>query len=176
MTLTAEQQVFMLFFAIFWGAVANVQPRWKAFQWPLFFRHRPAKCRVCLSLAVLNVLPLLLFGYVLWVLGECHGSDMGWPILHLVGHGVIPAFALFGCYRLWLAIVEAYPETFYSSKVGGGGVPKEYSHIEPTYRNKPTNSKTQLPIVHLGPNTWFPNAGAAVLYLVLGMVAPWVYR
>jgi len=49
-----EQQVFMLFFAITWGALANVQPRWKAFQWPLLGRHRPATNRVVLSFLCLN--------------------------------------------------------------------------------------------------------------------------
>lgn len=173
---TAEQQVFMLFFAIIWGAVANVQPRWKAFQWPLIRRHGPARNRLLLSLLVLNAIPLLLFGYVVWVLGAHHGPDMGHPIFHLVGHGVVPAFALFGCYRLWLAIVEACPSTFYSSKVGNGGVPEKYQHSEPTYRNTPDNTQTQLPIVHLGPDTAGPNAGAALLYLVVGMAAPWIYR
>jgi hypothetical protein len=176
MQLTLEHQVFMLFFAIIWGAVANVRPRWKAFQWPLIFRHPPACHRLALSVGLLNVASLMLFGYALWTLGDHRGPDSAWPILHLVGHGILPAFALFGCYRLWLATVEAWPDTYYSSNVGDGGVPQKYQHAEPIYRTAHNGGVTQLPIVELGPDTAFPNACAALLYLAVGMVAPWICK
>lgn len=177
-----EQQVFMVFFAIIWGAVANVQPRWKAFQWPLFRRHCPATKRVLLSVVVLNILPLLLFAYVFWALK--HDSAATWSncsVAHLVVHGILPAFPLFGCYRLWLAIVEAYPDAFYSSK---GAVPQKYEHIEPTYRTKAercnSNAKGRnstakdLPIVYLGATTARANLIAALSYAIIGVVAPWI--
>ena len=49
------QQVFMLFYAIFWGAIANVQPRWKPFQWHLFFAVPQARRRAIAALVLLNV-------------------------------------------------------------------------------------------------------------------------
>ena len=61
-------QVFMLFFAIFWSAVANVQPRWKPFQFPLMLRFGHVFRRVVLAVLVLNILPILYFGLVLWCL------------------------------------------------------------------------------------------------------------
>jgi len=168
-----EQQVFMLFFAIIWGAVANVQPRWKAFQWPLVGHHRPATNRVLLSLLLLNILPLVLFAYVFWALKHHSTSPPDWPVVHLVFHGILPAFALFGCYRSWLAAVEACPGSFYSAT----SVPEQYEHAEPTYRTKAEPRDPQgkdLPIVYLGETTARANLVAAVIYILIGLVAPWV--
>ena len=171
-----EYEVFTVFFAIFWSTVANVQPRWKAFQWPLFCRHRPARCRVILSVLLLNVAPVLLFAYVFWALGHDAASTPR-PIWRLILHGILPAFGVFGCYRLWLATVEAWPATFYSAKVGEGGVDKKYRHVEPTYRTgaaASARSEPKLPIVYLGPDTACPNFMAAILYLILTFGSPWI--
>ena len=168
-----EYEVFMLFFAIIWGTVANVQPRWKAFQWPLLCRHRPATHRVILSVLLLNVAPLLLFAYVFWALRH-HTASEPEPILHLIIHGILPAFGVFGCYRLWLATVEAWPATFYSAK---GGVDAKYQHAEPTYRTEVVMrdpSKPELPVVDLGPDTACPNFIAAIGYLILALGPPWI--
>lgn len=168
-----EQQVFMLFFAIIWGAVANVQPRWKAFQWPLVGHHRPATNRVLLSVVVLNILPLLLFAYVFWALKHHSAATPNYPVAHLVFHGILPAFALFGCYRFWLAIVEACPNTFYSSTA----VPEEYEHSEPTFRTRiePRDPHAKdLPVVYLGATTARANLVAALFYVLIGLVAPWI--
>src|SRR3970040_2162923 len=62
------QQVFMLFYAIFWGAIANVQPRWKPFQWHLFFAVPQARRRAIAAFGLLNVLPLIFFAYGMWAL------------------------------------------------------------------------------------------------------------
>ena len=168
-----EQQVFMLFFAIIWGAVANVQPRWKAFQWPLIFRHKPAFKRVALSVLLLNLVPLALFAYALWALNGPEAQAR--PIAHLIGHGIIPAFALFGCYRLWLATVEAWPAAFYSAT--SADVPEKYRHAEPSYRTKHDDrSDSTLPIVELGPDTACPNFVTALAYLALGIATPWIGR
>jgi hypothetical protein len=168
-----EQEVFMLFFAIIWGTVANVQPRWKAFQWPLFLRHKPARHRVCLSVLFLNVGPLLLFAYVFWALGF-HNDAAERPILHLIIHGILPAFGVFACYRLWLSTIEAWPAAFYSPK---GGVDTKYEHVEPTYRidaNGRDLSEPQLPIVDLGRDTACPNFVTAVFYILVALGAPWI--
>lgn len=169
-----EQQVFMLFFAIIWGAVANVQPRWKAFQWPLVGRHRPATNRVILSVIFLNIVPLLLFAYVFWALKHHSSNQPNWPVTHLLFHGIVPAFALFGCYRAWLATVETWPSTFYSAK---GGVKAEWEHVEPTFRMEAETRDAagkDLPIVYLGSNTACGNLVAALVYAIVGLAAPWI--
>src|SRR5260370_14776177 len=94
MQIDSLQTVFMLFFAISWGAVANVQPRWHAFQWPLFFRVRQARHRCLVAFALLNLLPMIYFGYTLGILvgrGPPQGTALA-GALHFVVPGVIPAF------------------------------------------------------------------------------------
>jgi len=103
----------MVFYAIFWGFITEGQHRWKAFQLPLFCRLRWPRNRIILSMLIFNLLPLVFFGYIMWAL-HAH-NDFSWdhPFFascHLVGHGVIPAFAIFGFYRLWLSVVEFRPK------------------------------------------------------------------
>jgi len=151
--------------------MANAQPRWKAFQWPLFCRHKPATCRVILPVLLLNVAPVVLFAYVFWMLG-CDAVSAPRPILRLIVHGILPAFGVFGCHRLWLATIEKWPATFYSPK---GGVDNKYRHVEPTYRiEAAARSKLELPIVYVGSDTSFPNFIAAILYLTLTFRSPWI--
>src|ERR1035437_2709521 len=66
--LNAPQTVFCLFYAIFWGLVANAQIRWKAFDWPPAFAGRrseiklaPSWKRLKRSICYLTCLPILLF-------------------------------------------------------------------------------------------------------------------
>lgn len=176
MPLSTEQQVFMLFFAIIWGAVANVQPRWKAFQTSLFFQVPVARNRVLLSVAVLNVLPLVFFGYALWALAGHPDTSWARPFsapAHLVVHGIIPAFAVFGFYRLWLGIVELWPTCFYAATTAE--VDLKYRHWEPTFRNCATTPLQEgCPTVDLGPDTGWPNLFFAGLYILAAAVAPWL--
>ncbi|MBC8870463.1 MAG: hypothetical protein H8E44_13660 [Planctomycetes bacterium] len=102
------QQIFMVFFAIFWGTVASVQGPWKQFNYshiciPQTFR------RILLSWAVLNFLPV---AFVCWTVFSLRGNG---PRLDTstycqasitVLNGILPAFAVFGFYRLWVAIVQ----------------------------------------------------------------------
>jgi hypothetical protein len=105
--------VFMVFFAIFWGTVASVQGRWKAFQLPLASIPRIGR-RVRLSMLLLNLLPLIFFGYVLLILSDKTPSCRTWlASLQFVIIGVLPAFAVFGFYRLWLGIIERSPDKYY---------------------------------------------------------------
>lgn len=176
MDLRSEQQVFMLFFAIIWGTVANVQPRWKAFQLPLFFRVPVARNRVLLSVAVLNVLPLVFFGYALWALAEHLETPWARPFAaaaHLVVHGIIPAFAVFGFYRLWVGIVELWPTCFYAANIDE--LDPKYHHVEPTFRTSATTPLRQgYPTIDLDPHTAWPNVFCAGLYIVAAGVAPWL--
>jgi len=68
MALKTHQEVFMVFFAIFWGLIANVQPRWKAFQWPLMFKLGVVTRRVLLAFFVMDILPVVYFGLTLWII------------------------------------------------------------------------------------------------------------
>jgi len=161
------QQVFMLFFAIFWGFVANVQPRWKAFNWPLVFRRNQAgsSWRALLSMIVLNIAPALFFAHVLCALGKqemaCNTGSR-WVI---VLHGVFPALAAFGFYRIWMGIVEFKPDCFYVKlydRYDTNKMPREDLFSEPTYARAseyilPTPPKDisnlrheEMPVVCLG--------------------------
>lgn len=118
------QNVFAIFFAIFVGTVANVQPRWKAFNWPLLFVLPSGKRgflvrRLLLSFALLIVAPITFFTFALWMLVGA-GTDprqwTGYTVISVVLHGVIPALAAFSFYRLWLGLVEFSPPSFYLDK------------------------------------------------------------
>jgi hypothetical protein len=45
--------------------------------------------------------------------------------------GVVPAFFVFGIYRLWLAAIEFFPETFYYAQVD---LPQELESVEQTFQ------------------------------------------
>lgn len=114
--MTTTQSIFVVFFAIFWGAVASVQGRWKMFHWPLI-RYRHVAARIGLSVALLNILPLLYFAWILFLLRNTPSTTVsqwsGAQTLLQVLAGLAPAFAVFGFYRLWLAAVEFSPTAFY---------------------------------------------------------------
>jgi hypothetical protein len=164
-----HQQVFMLFFAIFWGAIANVQPRWKAFNYPLIFRLRHVFRRILVALVVLNVLPIVYFGFILWWTresGPAPTDSAVMAILKVLIGGIIPAFAIFGFYRLWLGIVELRPWLFYKSDPTD--LPSECQHVEPTYRHR-VDART-TPVVDLEDHAGIGNLIAAVAYVVVGWV------
>jgi hypothetical protein len=176
------QTVFMLFYAIFWGSVANVQPRWKAFQWPLFFKLPQVRCRAMAALFFLNVLPLCFFAYGMWALhgrGPTKYAPLGGS-LHYVIRGVVPAFAVFGLYRFWLAVVELHPDCFYASD--RCKLDKKYWYVEPTYRlgaigPEKTPGDTPIvdrdtPIVDLVSDAGWMNLGFGSLYVLIGTLAP----
>src|SRR5271169_5941018 len=98
------QTILLVFYAIFWGYIANVQPHWKAFHFPLIFKVRQALNRTILSVLVFNVLPLILFPYLMSALAGSawNGITSAMANCHYVICGVIPAFAVFGLYRCWL--------------------------------------------------------------------------
>lgn len=167
----ALQSVFMLFYAIFWGAIANAQPRWKAFQWPLFSRMPQVKRRVLTAVLLLNVLPLCFFAYGMWALYG-RGPTATAPLsgsLHYLIRGVIPAFSVFGIYRLWLAILELNPNCFYASDPMA--IDEKYRHVEPTYRHRLDDRKG--PVVDLGEDGGWVNFRVGLIYVLLAGLAPW---
>lgn len=103
--MSVAQQVFVVFYAIFWGAQSGVQGRWKMFNWPLLCQRRltPTHCRCALSLMLLNVGQVGMFlAYLRWLNGDESAL-----------RGVLLAFGVFCWYRFWLAAVERWPERFY---------------------------------------------------------------
>lgn len=114
--LNVPQQVFMLFYAIIWGTAANAQPRWKAFAWGAAARDPHSRRRAWLSVILLNLLPLLYFVLILRVLSFHVWNDLGsWNFSTAVSVfvSIVPAFAPFGFYRIWTAVVPRYRNYFY---------------------------------------------------------------
>ncbi len=110
------QSVLAIFYAIAWGMIANVQPRWKAFDWPNFCSGSKTRARILLSLYFLNIAPIFFFvaslialDTTLWRSDTCYP----FPKAFMTFFSVLPAFAVFGFYRLWLSLIEADTERYY---------------------------------------------------------------
>jgi hypothetical protein len=99
------QQIFVLFFAIFWGTSSNAWPTRKPFNWPLC-TYPPVFFRLLLSVALLNLVPIAYFAWMYHILSR---TDVG------VVLAILPAFSIFGFYRIWLAAAESGP-FYYPSK------------------------------------------------------------
>src|SRR5437870_760073 len=132
MQLNVMQTIFLVFFAIFWGGIFNAQVRWKAFHWSLF-RFGPALRRTLVSFLILNILPIVFFLFAMWALAKPIPSDVR---LFQYLRAVVPAFAIFGFYRIWLGVIEIWPKTFYAPI---GEVPETYRHFEPAFRQSYTD-------------------------------------
>jgi hypothetical protein len=160
------QTLFTVFFAVFWGTVANVQPKWKAFQWPLVGRVKPVKFRVLWAFLVLNVFELGYFGWALGKLGDAKFACLSG--LGLVWRGVIPAFAAFGFYRLWFGLVELRPLWFYLKR--SHNLPPEFRKSEPTVEELwyPRNIGGRLQEIPI--TTGCQNLLFALLYLIAAVV------
>ncbi len=169
--LTNYQIVFMAFYAIFWGATFNVQGRWKAFQYPLI-HHWRISLRVILSITFLNILPILYFYVILKEtsldINAIHNFQL---IKSCVFLGIVPAFGIFGFYRIWLGIVEIVPDCFYFHS---GNLPVQIKHVDPYYRlnvNKANNN--DQPFVFLnGIGSGLVNFFVGLLYISLGYFVP----
>lgn len=172
------ETVFMVFYAIFWGAVSNVQPRLRAFHWELFFRLPKVRCRALLSFIVLNVAPLVFFGYILWALAVRTALPLDRPLAkvsQLVIRGVVPAFGIFGLYWVWIAIVEFFPHRFYFANPDD--LTPNCRHIEPTYRveSEPPGTPVRVtPVVDLYPDGRWERLCFGLAYLIVAALAPWL--
>jgi hypothetical protein len=117
-SLNVPQTAFCLFYAIFWGLVANAQIRWKAFDWPLAWAgrrqeaYRPSKKRLWRSIWYLTVVPILLFLVIVALLTLPPARGTAQFLLQLLG-AVVAAHAAFAPYRLWLSGIEKRPKDFY---------------------------------------------------------------
>jgi hypothetical protein len=111
--LPLAQTIFTLFFAIFWGAIANVHARFKPFGF-LGSGNNDGK-RIVLSLVLLNVLPIIYFVAVFFMLGLSTWRIQGWSWAAALKTflSVLAAFGIFGFYRLEIAVIEKWPHAFY---------------------------------------------------------------
>jgi hypothetical protein len=112
------QMIFTLFFAISWGIVSNVLPKWKPFHYALFSRKQPRR-RAIVAFVILNVLPWVIFILVLVRLrGPAIMKPEEWTLslgFMLIFRAIIPGLAPFGCYRLWIALLQSCPRFFYEA-------------------------------------------------------------
>ncbi len=117
--LNAPQTVFCLFFAIFWGLVANAQVRWKAFDWPLAIAGRTdttfkqSRSRIWRSLWYLSFVPVLLFLGLISILVFVPERGYDWHMAIQLAFAVLAAHAAFAPYRFWLSAMERNPGRFY---------------------------------------------------------------
>ncbi|MCJ7771795.1 MAG: hypothetical protein MUP22_01535 [Desulfobacterales bacterium] len=159
--MTTTQSIFVVFFAIFGGAIASVQGRWKMFHWTLIKYGHVAR-RLVLSMFVLNVLPVFFFACMFFFIRNTPVSHPSvWSFaetLRQVIAGVVPAFAVFAFYRLWLGVVEICPTSFYQNAAAQADDIKD---IEPTIES-----------LNVGHKWWLWNIGFAVLYLLVATLIP----
>lgn len=160
--MTTTQWIFVVFFAIFWGTVGNVQGRWKMFQFPLIYLPHVA-ARLVLSTLLLNVCPIIFFAVAFFLLRDTPTSSPSqWTFLATLRQtvaGVIPAFAIFGFYRIWLGIVELFPTRFYQRN----------DQQDPSIREIEPSIET----IHIGK---YPmgNIVFGTVYVILAIAAPFL--
>jgi hypothetical protein len=101
------------------------------------------------------------------VLGSYEGELQGSPLdktIHAVVGGVVPSLGMFGIYRIWVGIIESWPDAFYHNDVAT--IPAAYQHVEPTYRHK--HDLRPTPVVDLGSGVGLTNIGIGFMYVLLG--------
>lgn len=164
----ALQGIFLVFYAIFWGGIFNVQARWKAFHWPLFGHFGQARRRALISLLILNLVPIGFFAIAMWALRKPIPPNISfWMFVVDYVRPVVAAFAIFGFYRIWLGIVESWPGCFYASAIGT--IPLKYQHVEPTFRH--SWGDRHGPVVDLADGAGCPNVFFGCLYVLIGVGA-----
>src|SRR5712691_9224070 len=176
-SLNAAQTVFCLFYAIFFGFVANAQVRWKAFDWPLAViggrDYAPSRCRLLRSLFYLVLFPLCPFltGLILFAVPA---TDLIHPLLQLVA-AYVAAHAAFAPYRLWLSGVERCPSDFYYPAECRSDEPStapQYFLSQPRTMNpRPCVQEKEFPLDPIWANA---NLFVGFLYVVLSISVGWV--
>jgi hypothetical protein len=109
------QQIFLIFFAVFWGGIASVYGRYKPFGWLSGGRNL---LRILVAIFLLDIFPILSFVFVLWILGRNPWKISVWDFengtkIILV---VLTAFGIFGPYRIWIGLVQQWPRSFYTEE------------------------------------------------------------
>jgi len=178
-TMNDAQQIFAVFYAIFWGAIFSVSSRWKAFNFGLIFDKEVDHVtkRIILAKLILNILPILYFAGIFHVLGSngslCPQQRECWTDLTaIVLSGIIPSFGIFGFYRLWLCIIEYKPTNYYMCR---SSIPLKYIEYSNT-ENEPEPRLEKLAILESSKYTWRKNMVTGFTYLILsstGTVQPY---
>jgi hypothetical protein len=162
LNLNVPQQIFVLFYAIFWGTMANALPKWKAFAVPYVFYDAPSVRRVSLAIFTLNVLPIVFFVIVLKALGGSVWQVQKWEVATLVKilASLVPAFGIFGFYKVWMSLMQFWPNTFYSFTVIGG-VQQPDQELYANLRNSDLDRRWACGNLLFG-----------FLYIILGLAVP----
>jgi H+/Cl- antiporter ClcA len=163
-SLNIPQTVFCLFFAIFWGLVANAQIRWKAFDWPLAWAGRkdtdyaPSCKRLWLSVRYLIILPTVLFVVFAVIFAKVPARGFGTNLVVQFLSSIVAAQVAFAPYRFWLSRIELSPQVFYYP-----------DPINPLRYYTQPNSDSELPLA-LDPKWSHINRNVAWLYIVVSIV------
>lgn len=115
--MTVPQEIFVVFFAIFWGIQGNAQPRWKAFDWGNLW-DATTRRRAFLSFLLLNIAPIIYFLIVFWLLGHHLWQIKTWGTwdVLLILPAIVAALGVFGFYKLWMGTVQVCSERFYGDQ------------------------------------------------------------
>ncbi len=111
-----SQTVFTVLFAISWGTVSNVLPRWKPFHESLLWKIREVTWRFIVAFIFLNLVPWIFLAWVLFLLQGPSLAKDEWSsgsALRLILGAMVPGLIPFGCYRVWLAINQKFSSCFY---------------------------------------------------------------
>jgi hypothetical protein len=178
-TMNDAQTIFSVFYAIFWGAIFSVSARWKAFNFGAIFDKgvKNVTKRIVLAKLIFNILPILYFILVLYLLSlkddlcpqqkECL-VDFSTMVLS----GIIPAFGIFGFYRLWMGIIEyrcwvciseKKPQIYYLERFD---IPLKYRGCRST-ENVPEPSIEKLGILDSSEHSWRNNIIVGFAYITL---------
>jgi len=162
-------QVFMVFFAISWGALANALPRWKAFDTGRFWSsdrdERPqVRRRFRWSFVALTILPAIYFAaWLVWIGGTSawHVARWDWRGALAISCAAVGAWTPpFGFYRIWAAVVQWRAKTFYPMDLSDAQWREKFGSLQ----------KDDLSSKYAGPNLAF-----AVLYLAISIIVPLIY-
>ncbi len=115
--LNVLQSLFAVFYAIFWGVVANAQPRWRAFNWPVAFKFTRTRRRLAVAIWLLNLAPVLVFVVFLvmfrGVTLEWAPSGVPWLAGLQIFLAIVAAQVPFALNRLWIGTLEHEPTRYY---------------------------------------------------------------
>lgn len=151
------QAIFTIFFAIFWGISANAWPKWKAFNVTPALDERRVRWRIAWSVSMLNFAPAIFFAVVLLQL-EHHTFDKLTGAA--IAAAIIPAFAIFGFYHLWIAGIEYRAECFYFHE----------AELKPELMKKKMVNDPSIEDLFLADDRWRFHAVVAASYVLLSFV------
>jgi hypothetical protein len=118
MSLNTAQELFAIFFAIFYGLMLGYAQEYNPFDtYDAWRRKRSAIKRLLTALLILNFIPFLHFAIVFIILGKLE-IFLGATISDVLKIVLVPFLSLFGhgYYRIFTAFLYRFPKAFYTSK------------------------------------------------------------